>query len=157
MAMVFLQVWLSLGLQWLYRDYHCFPSRLDKNVKLVKLTQKSYYYHYSCSWENIPSLGDGQNLIGLMVRKYFLWTWFAVLAWFWPFVSKKCQNMEKKSSYQTENPYLDSPHTKNPMFTNFFLLSENKVLAPEQHCTNIVSVMWPESIELVFLGFILMV
>ena len=92
-----------------------------------------------------------------MARKYFLWTWFAVLAWFWPFVSKKCQNMEKKSSYQTENPYLDSPHTKNPMFTNFFLLSENKVLAPEQHCTHIVLVMWPESIELVFLGFILMV
>ena len=89
-----------------------------------------------------------------MARKYFLWTWFAVLAWFWPFVSKKCQNMEKKSSYQTENPYLDSPHTKKPYVHQFLFIIW--VLAPEQHCTNIVSVMWPESM-LVFLGFILMV
>ena len=68
--MVFLQVWLSLGLQWLYRDYHCFPSRLDKNVKLVKLTQKSYYYHYY-NIINIPSLGDGRNLIGHVLLYIF--------------------------------------------------------------------------------------
>ena len=36
----FLEVWLSLGLQWLYRVHQRFPIRLDGNVKLVQLTKK---------------------------------------------------------------------------------------------------------------------
>ena len=39
-----------------------------------------------------------------------------------------------------------------PIHTHFFLLSEKKILSYENHCSHIISVMWPENLQLVLLG-----
>ena len=61
------------------------------------------------------------------------WTLFVILALFWHFLSKKCQNMEKKWSYQIENAIFGLTTFKTPCVP----IS----IKSQKHCTDIVSVM----------------
>ena len=109
---------------------------------------------HSTRLQIVPLLIHGSILItfhGLQGNTFYMIR-FAICHNFGLFFHKSAKNMEEEWSYQKINMIfalstLKYPH-KHPFL---FMIWEQKSLALKKDCTCIVSFMWPENLEFVFL------
>ena len=119
----------------------------------LSYTANCFYAELWVDFLDKPYMG-GQKI-------HFLWCGLLFSLNFCLFKTKVPIRWRVNGPIKKQMPYLDSPHsnTSRPYEHQFllfiyllFIFIYLKILATEKHCTHLVSVMWVESFEVVFLG-----
>ena len=144
-------VWINILVLWFFGLIHMYHAWLGRGVRKSCVTVLGFKFHLFATCVLLLSIWFytfvDHGLIDF-VDKPFKGDWNVHVLWrglpFLPSFGLFSTNIQQIQRKDVPHGLTTLKTRMNWMNTNFCsLLSEKKILAPEKHCTHIVSVMWP--------------